>query len=101
MVIYNITTLVDPSILEPWLTWMREGYIPEVMKTGCFLRYQFVRLLDVDESHGLTYATQLYAKDRDACDHFSQAFEPGLEREGWRLWGDKRLSYRTLMEVVH
>lgn len=101
MYIYNITTLVDPAVFEQWLPWMQEVHIPAVMATGCFLRYQFVRLLEVDESHGLTFATQLYAGDRGACDHFATAFEPTLERESQRLWGDKCLSFRTLMEVMH
>ena len=101
MVIYNITTLVDPSILNPWLTWMREEHLPRLMETGCFLRSQFVRLLDTDETHGLTFAIQLYAENRAACDHFAEAFEPSLERESRRLWGEKSLSFRTLMEVVN
>ena len=101
MYIYNITTLTDPSILEQWLSWMREQRIPAIMASGCFLRYQFVRLLDTDEGHGLTYAVQFYAPDRGSCDHFAADFEPALQREGQRLWGEKTLSFTTLMETVH
>lgn len=99
--IYNVTTLVDPSIQQGWLRWMRDEYLPAVMKTGCFQRYQLVRLSDVDETHGLTYAVQYYAGDRGSCDHFASIYEPGLERETLRLWGEKCLSFKTIMEVMH
>ena len=101
MYIYNVTYLVDPSIRHDWLRWMRDGHLPAVMSTGCFLRNQFVRLLDLDESHGQTYAVQYYAADRGSCDHFATQYEPGLERESGRQWGEKCLTFKTLMEVMH
>jgi hypothetical protein len=55
----------------------------------------------VDLSHGLTFALQLYATDRAACDHFITTHEPAFQRESMRLWGEKCMSFGTLMEVVH
>ncbi|HTJ12219.1 MAG TPA: DUF4286 family protein [Dinghuibacter sp.] len=101
MYIYNVTSLIDPAILQDWLSWMRDKHLPAVMDTGCFQRFQLVRLLDLDASHGLTFAVQYYAQDRDACDHFANDYEPVLERESQRLWGEKCLSFKTLMEVMH
>lgn len=101
MYIYNTTTLVDPAIMDEWVSWMKDRQIPAIMATGFFERYQFVRLLDVDESHGRTFALQLYATDRAACDHFATQAEPALQRESQQQWGEKSLSFGTLMEVVH
>jgi hypothetical protein len=100
MLIYNITTLVDHSIAGPWSEWMLEEHIPRVMRYDCFLRFQFVRLLDTDESQGLTFAVQYFAADRNACDHYSDHVAPILEQDSNKIWGEKTLSFRTLMLVV-
>lgn len=54
MLIYNITTKVDHSIADAWLQWMKEEHIPEVIATGCFSQSRILRLLEVDETDGLT-----------------------------------------------
>ena len=46
MIIYNVTvSLVDQSIHQDWLKWMKEIHIPEVMDTGFFLDNKICRLL--------------------------------------------------------
>jgi hypothetical protein len=92
---------VEPAIEGAWLTWMRQVQIPAFVASGDFQRYQFVRLLDTREGQGPTFALQLYADDRGACDHFAEALAPALELESRRLWGDQSLSFGTLMEVMH
>ena len=42
MIIYNVTvSLVDQTIHEEWLNWMKTKHIPDVMNTGCFLSNKF------------------------------------------------------------
>jgi hypothetical protein len=100
MLIYNITSLVDTSVVPEWLEWLTSVHIPAIMATGYFERYQLVKLLDVDETQGLTYAVQFYAPDKDAYDLFSLVHAPSLEKASEKLWGEKCLSFRSLMEVV-
>jgi hypothetical protein len=100
MLIYNITTLVDTSIVPEWLEWVINAQIPAIMSSGYFERYQLVKVLDVDETQGLTYAVQFYAADRDAYDLYSLVHATALEKAFQELWGEKCLSFRSLMEVV-
>jgi len=62
--IYNITLQVEWSIYEAWLQWMPGIHIPEVMNTGCFTKYQFVRIMETDETSGPTYAVQYYTESK-------------------------------------
>ncbi|HEY1022825.1 MAG TPA: DUF4286 family protein, partial [Flavisolibacter sp.] len=64
MIIYNVTIKVDASIADAWLAWLLEEHIPEVMQTGCFSDKKVVRLLEVDESEGPTYAIQYSAESK-------------------------------------
>ncbi len=100
MIIYNVTTHVAHSISDLWVAWMKEKHIPEIMKTGCFNKYQFVKLLEVDESEGLTYTVQFYAADRTAYEHYLNAFAPALREDAFKSWGDKIIGFRSLMALV-
>ena len=61
MYIYNVTIQLVWGIHEDWLQWMKTKHIPEVMATGCFTDFRFVRVLEMDETEGPTYATKYFA----------------------------------------
>ena len=50
MYIYNVTIQLVWGIHEDWLQWMKTKHIPEVMATGCFTDFRFVRVLEMDET---------------------------------------------------
>ncbi|MBS1592236.1 MAG: DUF4286 family protein, partial [Bacteroidetes bacterium] len=64
MLIYNVTTHVHHTIHQQWLQWMQEKHIPNVMATECFSKHQFVRVLETDETEGVTYAIQYFAESK-------------------------------------
>ncbi|HMF71695.1 MAG TPA: DUF4286 family protein [Flavitalea sp.] len=101
MLIYNITSKVSWYVHEEWLRWMITTYVPRVMETGLFVKYQLVKLLDTDEIEGPTYAVQYFIENRDLYDEFVQVFADGLKDNGIALWGDQVIAFRTLMEVIN
>ena len=100
MIIYNVTTHVAHSISDLWVAWMKEKHIPEIMEKGCFNKYQFVRLLDSDESEGVTYAVQFYATDRKSYEMYLNTYAPALREDALRSWGNKIIGFRSLMESI-
>lgn len=101
MIIYNVTMMIDPEIAGRWISWMKAEYIPRIMASGCFDDYKLVRLLDMDETQGLTYAAQFHAPDRASYDRYITEFAPALGRETAGLWEGKIVAFSTLMEVVN
>ena len=99
MVIYNVTIKVEWSIAEDWLKWMKEVHMPEVMASGCFEKNQLVRLLEVDEVEGPTYAAQYYASSLSKYDEYLGEYAPLLRDKTNAAWGDKYVSFRTLMQL--
>jgi hypothetical protein len=59
------------------------------------------RLLDTDESEGVTYAVQYWAADRKAVDTYLAEFSQIMRKRGTDKWGDKFIAFRTLMEVIN
>jgi hypothetical protein len=100
MIIYNITIKVEWSIAQDWLDWMQNQHIPAVLGTGCFEKHQLVRLLQVDETDGPTYAAQYYAPSLTKYDYYLQHYAPGFRKEVADKWGDKYVDFRTLMQEV-
>lgn len=101
MIIYNVTIQVDHSIAEAWLHWLRSEHIPELMETGCFVKYQLVRLVNDEQADGVTYAVQYYAANKAALDHYLAAYAPALRQKGIERWGDRFIAFRTIMEVIN
>jgi len=101
MFIYNVTTKVDPSIHEIWVQWMKKTHIPEIMLSGCFTEFQFVQLLEQDDSDGPTYAVQYRAESKAAYNLYLEKYATKLRNDVFAVWGNKVISFRSLMQVVH
>lgn len=100
MIIYNVTIQPSWQIHDEWLAWMREVHVPDVMKTGMFTHHRILRLLDVDETEGPTYAFQYFATSKERYDHYISLFAPELRNKTYEKWGDQFIAFRSLMEVV-
>ena len=100
MIIYNVTVKVEWSIAHDWENWMKDVHIPEVLQTECFDKHQFVRLLQVDETDGPTYAIQYYSPSLAKYDYYLQHHSAGIRNKISEKWGQKYVDFKTLMQVV-
>ena len=100
MFIYNVTTKVDHSIAGEWVEWMQQVHVPAVMSSGCFEKYQLVCLLEVDEEEGPTFAAQYYAPSKAIYDEYILNHAPQLREDAISRWGDKFISFRSLMKIM-
>ncbi|TAL47284.1 MAG: DUF4286 family protein, partial [Chitinophagaceae bacterium] len=91
---------VDWSIHEDWLLWMKTIHIPEVMASGCFTHSQMVRLLETDEHDGPSYAVQYFAATKSDYNRYIEFHAALLRQKAFDRWGDKFVSFRSLMQIV-
>ena len=101
MIIYNVTVKVEPQIEEEWLNWIRSEYIPEIMNTGCFTECKIVRLLELDDSEGPTYAIQYSALSKDDYNRYIDFYSSEFLKKSFDKWGEQFIAFRSVMEVVH
>ena len=101
MIVYNITTNVNRNIHDLWLEWYRNEHIPEIMATRLFERFSLMRILDIDETEGYTYALQLFAENSLNYQQYLQSHAPELREKAMKTWGDGFISFRTTMEVIN
>lgn len=101
MFIYNITIKVDSAIADSWLNWMLHEHAPAILDTSCFIKFQVLKILELDDSEGPTYAVQFYASNMDDYNRYINEFSDQFRTLTANKWGTQVAAFRTLMEVVH
>ncbi len=100
MIIYHTTLKVDKAIAEEWLQWFVKEQVPAILATTCFTAYTLVRLLEVDDTEGPTYAVQFRASDLAAYTKYSNEFEGYFNQASYNKWGEGVVDFSTIMEVI-
>ena len=101
MFIYNVTIKLEESIHQRWLSWLKHEHIPEVIATGCFTHATILRLLEVDDAEGPTYAIQYFAESKALYNRYIEKFAAGMRRQSFDKWGNQFIAFRSLMQVVN
>ncbi len=100
MILYNITIKVEHSIAGSWKTWMLEEHMPEILSTGCFNSSRLLRLLEVDDADGPTYAAQFTAPSGEHYNRYISTFADGMRKKTLDKWGNRYIAFRSAMELV-
>jgi hypothetical protein len=99
MILYNVTSSVDPEVAEEWLAFMRDVHMPDIMATGYFVKSQLLRLLN-EEDDGYTYAAQFYCLNVEQLDEYQETLAPGLRADLETRFPGQYVSFRTVLEVI-
>ncbi len=100
-IVYNVTIKVENAIADAWLQWLREEHIPEVIATGCFTSARILRLLEIDETDGPTYAIQYNALSAELYNRYITDFAVSMREKTFQKWGDKFIAFRSAMQIVN
>lgn len=100
MIAYNITIKLLPEIEKEWVSWQRNEHIPEMLASGCFTDHKMYRLLEQDESDGLTYIIQLFAPSMEKYKEYIDTTSAALRKKSLEKWGNRFIAFRTVMQVV-
>ncbi|OSZ81029.1 hypothetical protein CAP36_07275 [Chitinophagaceae bacterium IBVUCB2] len=101
MIVYNVTVKTENAIAGEYVKWLKEEHIPEIIKTGCFTEARILRLLEIDESDGPTFAVQYHANSKALYNRYIQNFSDEMRKKSADKWGQKVIAFRSVMEVVH
>ena len=99
--IYNITTHIEADVHGPWLQWMRDTHIPEMLGTGKFLKAKMSRVLVEGEEGGFSYSVQFTVADKAILQQYYHEDAARLASRAAKAFGDKAVSFATQMQVVH
>jgi hypothetical protein len=100
MIVYNVTVKIDLSVHDLWLRWMKEEHVPRVMETGCFVGHKMYRVLQEDETEGITYAFQYFANNISDYFDYKEKHAAALQKESLDLFPGKYTAFRTILKEV-
>lgn len=99
MFIYNVTVNVSEDVHQDWLQWMKNVHIADVMKTGCFVDSQILKVLYVqDEGH--TYSIQYRFLEMADMERYQTEFSADLQAAHKNRFDEKYVAFRTILEVI-
>jgi Domain of unknown function (DUF4286) len=100
MILYNVTIKVHNSIHNEWLTWLKTEHVEDILNTQCFTKYTILRLLEIDEAEGPTYAIQYYAESKALYNLYIEKYANEMRQKSFTKWGDKFIAFRSVMQIV-
>ena len=68
MILYNVSSLVEPEIESQWLEWLHEKHLPEMMATGVFFSAMVLRVNNGFEAVKKVYVVQYSANNHEDID---------------------------------
>ena len=101
MIIYNVTCNLNQELEDEWLDWMKNEHLPEVMSTNKFLEYRILKLLtQVEDNEGVNYAIQYRCATIEDYHDYINNHGPVLREKTIKKYGDKVLTFRTLLQEI-
>ena len=100
MIIYNVTIKVDAQIADAWQYWMKAEHMPDLMNTDMFIDCRLCRLLEQDETEGITFIAQYFCDDMEAYNQYIDRYSTIMRDKANKIFGGKFIAFRTIMEVL-
>jgi len=99
MYVFNITFNVDQDIETKWLAYVKNEFIPQMLKSG-LLKSSLTSKIIVEEKQGNSYSIQFTAKNKDDFKKFiKQEFFPIMNKLHLKF-SPKVVYFATELEVI-
>ena len=100
MVIYNVTTHVEPSIEQEWLLWMRQIHIPKMLATQKFTNSKIYKVINERDQGGISYAVQYYSDSQELLKQYFEKEAPLFNKEEKEKFGNRVLFFQTELQLI-
>ncbi|MCX6204587.1 MAG: DUF4286 family protein [Bacteroidetes bacterium] len=100
MQVYNISFQIEPSLEFQWLEWIKNTFVPSVMKSQCFTEHKLYQI-SVQADQSPTYTLQLYCANMELWQSYQQLHASAHLKEVQLTWGEKCYYFCTEMQIVN
>jgi len=99
MYIYNVTINIDESVHDPWLKWMNDEHIPDMLNTGKFSKALLTRVMVEEEMGGITYSVQYTTESKEMLERYYLENADDL-RSRSKAFEGKFVAFRTELQII-
>jgi len=100
MLVYNTTYHIEEKAIANFLIWIKESYIPEVMKTELLSNPRLCKVLSHNEAGSETYTLQWEVESSGILHRWHQLQGAELNKELTAIFKEKVVGLPTLLEVI-
>jgi len=100
MFIYSVTIAIDKNLEKEWLEWMIQKHIPDVMNTGCFLKYNIYQVYSALSEDLSTYNVQYLFEKVENLEKYQKEFASQLQKEHKDKFEGKFVATRTVLKKI-
>lgn len=101
MIIYNVTVKTEKEIAKDYLKWLKEEHLGDMMSTGLFSDYRLCRLMDDEESDGVTFVIQFHCDSIENYQSYTEEHAPAMRKKSLDKFSGKFVAFRTVMELIN
>ena len=99
MLLYNLTLIVEETVSEEFLNWIKQTYIPSAIEPNLFVSNRLLKVVD-SPNEGVTFCLQFVAENERDYQDYKNNFAPQLEVALNTKFANRFVSYSTLMEFI-
>ena len=99
MFLYNVTHIVEDTVVDDWLVWMEKVHVPKIMATGNFITHKLWRVID-SPNEGVTYSNQFFFEELEQYVAYMETYAPEFEAEIKERFGENVLSFTSILQDV-
>jgi hypothetical protein len=96
--IYNVTYHIAPEVSAQWQAWIGE-HMPQWLEQSQFSQVKLLKI-HIDHPDSEAFSLQYETEDSSVVAHFQSALEPTYRRTLYEQFGEKVLSFGTLLEEL-
>lgn len=100
MIIFNTTYHADHSRKDEFISWLKNFYIPAVLKHGGLQEPQLTRIFAENEEEGISLSLQFKSPDTDTLERWHKECGETLLCDMQKKFGKQVLGFSTLLEVI-
>ena len=100
MLIYNVTSHLEPKIEKEWLLWMKQKHLSEMLDTQKFSMAKIFKVISDQDHVGVSYAVQYHCKNKNTLDEYLKNDAKGLQKKENEKFGKSILFFRTELQLI-
>ena len=100
MLIYNVTSHVEPKIEKEWLLWMKQKHLSEMLATQKLSKAKIFKIISDLDHGGVSYAVQYHCENKNTLDEYLKNDAKDLQKKENEKFGKSILFFRTELQLI-
>ena len=100
MIIYNTTINVNDNIVDKFINWIKQEYIPKIIDTKLFIDVNLFKVLIEEEMGGITFSLQHSMKRMDDYNEFNEKYFSKFDKMFHDKFTNNYVSFSSFLQKV-